>query len=172
VELPVKTADELTDPELAARFAARRADRYGEVLQRIYRRFLDEAGPVDVATLRAAFPDRPAAALDAVLETLDEQDLILLRDGRVELAYPFSGVATAFQVMLNGDRARYACCAVDALGIASMLGEPIRIQSRCHHCRAPLAFAADPGGPAADAAGVMVWVGHREPGERRVCTTY
>jgi alkylmercury lyase-like protein len=172
MDVPIRTAEELTDPELAARLAARRADRHGEVLQRIYRRLIADAGPVDVAALHAGWPGRPAAAIDDALETLDAQDLILLRDGRVELAYPFSGVPTPFVVILSGDRERYACCAVDALGIAAMVGQRIRIRSRCHHCGEPLAFSTAPDGPDAEATGIMVWVGRRDPEARRVCTTY
>ncbi len=169
--LEIKTAAQLVDPEPEARWADRRADRQGDVLQSILRLFLEREGPVAVDEIRAAFPDRPGDAVLSALAELDEKDLILLREGRVELAYPFSGVPTAFTVILPNGRERYACCAVDALGIAAMLGDRVRIRSRCHHCQEPLEFAAAAGGPAADAAGIMVWVAKRGEGERRISTS-
>jgi hypothetical protein len=49
--------------------------------------------------------------------------LIRIRDGHVDLAYPFSASPTAFVVRLPDGRERYACCATDALGIAPMVGQ-------------------------------------------------
>jgi len=47
--LEIKTAAELTDPALEARWAARRAARETEVLQRILGTFVDRGGPIPVA---------------------------------------------------------------------------------------------------------------------------
>lgn len=160
--LDIKTADELVDAELEARWAARRAAREDKLLQRILRMFVERGAPIGVAEIRGAVPD--------ALARLDEEDLILLRDGRVELAYPFSGLPTPFLVILPDGRERYACCAIDALGIAPMLGLPVRIQASCHHCRGPLEFFAGADGPDRDAEGIMVWVGKRGEGERRIST--
>jgi len=112
-----------------------------------------------------------AARLNRELARLDAQDLILLQDDAVALAYPFSGLATAFVVRLANGQERYACCAVDALGIAAMLRQRIDVRSRCHHCGEALAFAADAVGPEPSAAGTMVWIGKREAGLRRACTS-
>ena len=87
------------------------------------------------------------------------------------MAYPFSAAPTAFVVRLADDRERYACCAIDALGVAPMLGESVHVRSQCHHCGATLEFDVAPTGPAADAEGVMVWVGVRGEGERRIATS-
>src|SRR5918996_3460207 len=48
---------------------------------------------------------------------------------RFAAAYPFAGRETAHRVRFEG-REVYAMCALDALGIAPMLGEPITIASR------------------------------------------
>lgn len=118
---------------------------------------------------RAATWLEPAAVRDG-LAGLDEEDLLLLQNGVVRLAYPFSGDPTAFTIVLPDGRARFVCCAVDALGIAPMLGHPIEVRSPCHHCGEPIRFPVDPEGPGPGADGVMVWIGRRDPDERRACT--
>jgi len=88
----------------------------------------------------------------------------------VDLAYPFSISPTPFVADLGRGRGeRYACRAIDALGLAPMLGEPVRIRSRCHHCATPLELSVHPSGPGLNAAEVMVWVGKRVEDERRAC---
>jgi len=166
--LEIKNADELVDRELEARWAARRADRHGDVLQHILRRFIEREGPVPATDIHRAFPGRSVASVEQDLAALHDKDLIRLSDGYVRLAYPFSARPTAFTVTLADGRERYACCAIDALGIAPMLGQRIGIRSRCHHCSEPLEFRADPDGLTPEAAGVMVWVGKRGEAERRL----
>jgi hypothetical protein len=168
--LPIKTAAELIDPELEARWTLRRADRQSEMLRHIWRAFLVQGRLIPVDALVRDLADASPDSVRETLARLDAQDLIWVEAGVVRLAYPFSGDPTAFTVVLPDGRARFACCAIDALGIAPMLGQPITIRSRCHHCGAALRFAADTEGPGLDAGSVMVWIGRRGPGERRVCT--
>jgi len=79
----------------------------------------------------------------------------------VDLAYPFSAIPTLFVVRVRGGQERYTCCAIDALGIAPMLGQPVEIRSQCHDCGIPLTFSVDPDGPGPGADGVMLWLGKR-----------
>lgn len=169
--LEIKTAEELIDPELEARWATRRAARQTDVLQRILRLFVEQGGSIPVAVVGAAFPDLSRDAVWDTLVTLDEEDLIQVREGRVDIAYPFSAAPTAFVVRLANGRERYACCAIDALGIAPMLGQRVHIRSQCHHCQEALEFDADPDGPSTGAAGVMAWIGERTEDQRRVATS-
>jgi ketosteroid isomerase-like protein len=61
---------------------------------------------------------------------LASEDLIHFDNaGEVTVAYPFSGRPTAHRVVIDG-RSVYAMCAIDALGIAPMLGQAIEITSR------------------------------------------
>ncbi len=136
--LEIKTADELVDAELEARWAVRRAAREGDILQRILRIFVEQGGPVPVEEVAAAFPDRPPETVWDTLVALDDEDLIQIQKGRVGIAYPFSALPTPFVVQLAGGQERYACCAVDALGVAPMLEQRVHIRSRCHDCGAPL----------------------------------
>ena len=168
--LEIKTAAELIGPELEARWAARRADRGSGLMQYILRRFVERGAPLAIDKIIAAFPDDPPDAVRAALTTLDDKDLIQVRDGRVEIAYPFSASPTPFVVRWPDGRERNACCAVDALGMAPMLDEPIDIRSRCHHCGEPVELTIGPEGPAGGADGVMVWIGTRAEGDGRLAT--
>ena len=169
--LEIKTADELVDAELEARWALRRAARQTDVLQRVLRTFAERGGPIRVEEIAAALPDRAPEAVRDSLIKLDEDDLIEVRGGRVEIAYPFSAAPTPFVVRLAGGRERYACCAIDALGVAPLLGQRVHVGSQCHHCGTPLEFVVTPDGPGPEAREVMVWVGKRWEGERRIATS-
>ena len=169
--LEIRMAMELIALDVEGRGAARRTARESsKLLRRIFRAFVDRAGPVRVEELVSAFPDQPAQELLVALGRLDEEDLVRIGAGSVDLAYPFSASATPFVVDLaRGRGQRYACCAIDALGLAPMLGEPLRIRSWCRHCTVPVELSVDPSGPGPDAEGVMVWVGKRAEDERRAC---
>jgi hypothetical protein len=171
MELEIKTAEELVDPALEARWTARREARLTDVLQTVLRAFRDRGGPVSLEEITVALPGRPVAVVRETLVALDAEDLIQLLGDRVELAYPFSAMPTAFTVRFADGAERYACCAIDALGMAPMLGQPVRIHSQCHHCQAPLMLQVGPDhvGPGSEA--VMVWVGTRSEDQRRVATS-
>lgn len=169
--LQIKTAAELVDPELEARWTKRRVARETEILQAILRLFVERPGPIAVEEFIRAFPKGAPDENRAALTRLDEDDLIRIRGGRVDLAYPFSTIPTSFVVHLSGRGDRYVCCAIDALGVAPMLGESVRIRSGCHHCAEPLEFSADPSGPGPGAKGVMMWAGKRCDSEQRAWTS-
>lgn len=65
------------------------------------------------------------------LTTLAREDLVHRgADGEIAVAYPFSGRPTAHRVRFLGGHEVDAMCAIDALGIAPMFGEPIDVDSR------------------------------------------
>src|SRR5258708_660566 len=129
--LEIRTAAELIDPELEPRWTTRRAARESDVLQQVLRAFVERSGPAAVEQIVAAFGDAPPYRIREDLAKLDADDLIQIRDGLVEVSYPCSAFPTAFMVELGDGQERYACCAIDALGIAPMLGQRVRIRSRC-----------------------------------------
>lgn len=161
MNLVILTADELKALNPLERQVARRAARQRPLVQLILRTFLQRGGPIPVGDIVAGSPDGRAKAVHDALVALDDDDLIRIRAGQIDVAYPFSGASTPFRLRLSGARERYACCATDALGIAPMVGEPVEITSSCHHCGEPLKFAATPHGVGRDAEGVMVWFGKR-----------
>ncbi len=159
--LVIKTADELITLDLETRWRGRRATRETQVSRRILRMFLDHGGPIPIDDIVATFHGSPAETVRQALIALDEDDLIRIRDGHVDVAYPFSASPTPFVVRLPDRKERYACCATDALGIAPMVGQRVEIRSRCHHCSMPLEFSVTPDGPGPEATGVMLWFGKR-----------
>jgi Alkylmercury lyase len=169
MSLEIKTAAELIALDVEGRRTARRAARETELLRRVFHAFVEQPGPIAIETIAASSPDHAPAMVREALARLDTEDLLQIRAGRVELAYPFSAAPTAFVVDLGGEHgARFACCAVDALGLAPMLGRPVSIRSECHHCAAPLALSVSPAGPGPEAAAIMVWVETRAEA-RRAC---
>ena len=166
----IRTAAELIALDVEGRGGARRAARETELLRRVLRTFADRPGPVWVDEIVSAFPAQSRESTLEALARLDEEDLVRLDAGRMDLAYPFSASSTPFVVDLDEGRGqRYVCCAIDALGIAPMLGRRVRIRSQCHHCAAPIDLLVDPSGPGPDAEGVMAWVGKRAEDDRRAC---
>jgi hypothetical protein len=164
----VRTAAEVFTPARAAEWAARRQQRDDPVLRAVWQAFVTSGGPVAPGALGAALPDLDPGALRARLAQLDTADLIGLDGDRVRVAYPFTAGPNDFEVILPGDRTRYACCAIDALGVAPMIGLPVRLRSRCHRSGVPLAFAVDPSaGPRGAPPRGLAWVeGGRWGGDR------
>lgn len=159
--LQIKTADELGAADLEERWRARRAGRETAVSRRILQLFVDRGGPIPVDEIVAGFPDVAPESIRQAVIRLDDDDLIRIHAGQVDMAYPFSALPTPWIVRLPGGQERFACCAVDALGIAPMLGDSIAIRSRCHHCGEPLALWSTPDGAGPEGSGVMLWVGQR-----------
>jgi len=95
----------------------------------ILRRFATRGRPSS-AEMRAAAGRLGVDAEDA-LATLAREDLVHLgRDGEIAVAYPFSGRPTAHRVRFPSGHQAEAMCAIDALGIAPMFGEPIEVASQ------------------------------------------
>ncbi|WP_157631907.1 organomercurial lyase [Catelliglobosispora koreensis] len=100
------------------------------------------------------------AELDGLLDELHDKDVIRLdADGAIRAAYPFSGVPTAHVVAVDGGRAVYAMCAIDALGIARMLGRDVTITSRDPYTGANVTVSIQDGQPQWEPASTVVFVG-------------
>jgi hypothetical protein len=98
-----------------------------KLYQWILRRFADEGAP----SAEAMWAEASSLGLDfePTCDKLASEDLIHLDSkGEVSVAYPFSGRPAAHRVVING-RSVYAMCAIDALGIAPMLGRPVVVTS-------------------------------------------
>ena len=159
---PVKSAAALMDASFDARWLDR--SRIGPAARITLRTILDafvvQEGPVDIASLDN----------DAAVAELDERDLIFVSEGRVHLAYPFAGTPTDFVTVLPGGRERWACCAIDALGIPALLKQPVTVRSRCHHCGEAFALEVTPEGPVGG-DDLMAWIGERSDLRGKACTS-
>ena len=145
----IRTAEEFAARGLQSLWLARHAARERPEFRRVLQLFVERGGPV------------PIDEISQALVALDDEDLIRIRDGKVDVAYPFTASPTSFVVRLPDGQDRFACCAVDALGIAPMIGQPVEIGSRCHHCGAPLDLTSTPEGPRPEGSDVMLWIGQR-----------
>jgi hypothetical protein len=80
----------------------------------------------DLDRLVGAAGVEPAAAL----AELDRADLVVLDPGGELLAaYPFSAASTPHHLTLGSGVSVDAMCAIDALGVSAMLGQPVTITS-------------------------------------------
>lgn len=85
------------------------------------------------------------AKLPRHLASLAAADYLALDPaGRVTCLYPFSPTPTPHAVLIDGRR-RYAMCAIDALGMAAMLGRAVEIDGACGGCGAAIRLAVAPG---------------------------
>ena len=168
--LTIKTAEEVGDSDVEARAAIRRTARETPLLRTVLRLFADSGGPVSVTTVVGAVQGAQSDTVRNTLLRLNDDDLLILHQDRIDLAYPFSAFPTRFIVRREDGRERFTCCALDALGIAPMLNEGVEVASFCHHCDSPLRFTVGPEGPSSGADDLMVWVTKSEEGETRACT--
>ena len=95
----------------------------------ILRRFATTGGPSSAETREVAA--RLGLDVERAFDTFAREDLVQLDgDGKIVVAYPFSGRPTAHRVRFPSGHEAYAMCAIDALGIAPMFAEPIEIASQ------------------------------------------
>ena len=157
----IRTAEEFAADDFQSLWLARRAARERPEFRRVLRLFVERGGPIPVEEIVGDLQDVEPEATRRALVALDDEDLIRIQNDTVDVAYPFTASSTPFVVRLHDSRERFACCAVDALGIAPMIGQPVEIRSRCHHCGAPLDLTSTPEGPRPEGSDVMLWIGQR-----------
>lgn len=154
----IKTAEEFAARDPRSRWLARRAARETAEFRSVLQLFVDRGGPIPLEEIASRLRDTTTRR---ALAALDDDDLIRIQGDHVDVAYPFTALPTAFVVRLPNGLERFACCAVDALGVAPMIGQPIEIRSHCHHCREPLELTSTPNGAQPEGSGVMLWIGQR-----------
>src|SRR5215210_2163416 len=120
---------EIPPSKLGPTRRTRLTDSERELYFWILRHFRTTGRPSDAELREAA--ERLGIEAERGLETLAREDLVHRGlDGEITVAYPFSGWPTAHRVRFPGGHEVDAMCAIDALGIAPMFGEPIEIASR------------------------------------------
>ena len=119
-------------PELAVGVTSRRIRDLTPAARALHKAILRGFANAGVAPEPAALAEASPAGHDvgALLEELHDRDVVRLDGhGRIRAAYPFSAVPTAHTVAMATGPTVFAMCAVDALGIADMLGASVSIAS-------------------------------------------
>lgn len=99
------------------------------VYQQVLRSFATTGHAPSAADL-AETAGRYGTTAGAVLAALHAGDYLQLGPGgQIRAAYPFSGVPTPHLVDIDGGPRAYAMCAIDALGMAAMLGTGVAVTS-------------------------------------------
>jgi hypothetical protein len=113
-----------------SRCGSERAARLSGAERTLYRWVLEGFALATPPTAAQLAEQAQALALDAdaALAVLAREDLVHTDDGAVTGAYPFSARARGHEVAVAG-RLVQAICALDALGIAAMLDQPIDVRS-------------------------------------------
>lgn len=97
-----------------------------------------------------------------VLRELAELDFLTLDErGAIRAAYPFSAAETRHRVQLADGVEVWSMCAIDALGIAPMLGQEIRIASTDPTSGASITVTGTSGALVWEPASAVVFVGRR-----------
>lgn len=105
---------------------------------RIYQHFQEHARPPVVEELMNEFGLERAATVAILRELADARHIALVRGtSRVLMAFPYSAIATPFRVTADG-KSYFANCAWDAIAFHQLLNTSVDVDSRCHHCAAPI----------------------------------
>ncbi|VAV96489.1 hypothetical protein MNBD_ALPHA07-1033 [hydrothermal vent metagenome] len=90
-----------------------------------------------IGYLTTGAPPGIAGLNPAILEDLQQRDLIVLRDGALQSAYPFSTRKTGHKVRINGIT-NFCVCAIDALGAPAMAEKAAQVALNCAVCDAAI----------------------------------
>lgn len=138
------------------------------VQQRVLRAFAATGQPPSAAGLEEAAAPYGVSG-QAVMRQLHAADFLRLDPcGAISAAYPFSPAPTRHLVTISGGPQVYAMCAIDALGIAAMLGKTVTISSSEPGTGAPVTVTvpAAGGAPAWEPGTAVVFYG-----QERACGT-
>ena len=110
---------------------------------RVYDVTMREGAPPLASRLSEAM-DCPLTGISAALERLAAARMLVLRDGEILMAGPFSAVPTPFRVTTS-NFSGYGNCIWDALGIAGTLQQDVEIDTSCGDCGAAMHVAVRDG---------------------------
>ena len=97
----------------------------------------------------------------AMLADLVTRDLIVLENGEVVGAYPFTSRPARHAVEIGGQEIA-AMCAIDVLGAGAMARRDARVRADCAACGAPIRISTGRDGlevASAHPGGTMIWAG-------------
>jgi hypothetical protein len=125
-----------------------------------------ESGHAPARSVLEAAAARYGRTAAGVLADLHAGDFIQLDEAdRIRAAYPFSAVPTPHMVRIDSGPRVYAMCAIDALGMAAMLGRAVTIASADTRTGQPITVTVTKSGTAAkwEPASTVVFEGCLAP---------
>jgi hypothetical protein len=109
---------------------ASRLSRSGRLVHQAILRAFARTGQAPSRTDLDQVADAAGVEPAAALAELDRADLIVLDPhGELLAAYPFSAAPTPHRLTLATGVSMHAMCAIDALGVSAMLGQPATVTS-------------------------------------------
>lgn len=124
----------------------------------ILRAFADTGRPPTPSDL-APVTQGSGRTTTEILAALHDLDAIRLDPrGHIAVAYPFSAIPTRHRVWIGDGAVVYAMCAIDALGIAAMLGGHTRIESVDAATGQPIAVTMTAGRTSWSPTGAVVFL--------------
>lgn len=158
--------DDLLDPIGRAGRGRRAPAERGlrAVHQAVLRHFATTGSAPSASDLVAVAAGAGRNARDVLTELDGEDFLALDAEGRIRAAYPFSAVETPHRVRLGDGVEVWSMCAIDALGIAAMLDQDIRVTSSDPVSGHPVTVSFSKGTAQWEPEGAVVFVGRR-PGQ-------
>ena len=145
------------------RFLASFSPEENALSRHAFRAILD-GQPATVAELPATL-GFPPAVVEAAVRNLTERGTMTVESHTKWIVgiRGLSLVETNHRFTLEG-RQLYAWCAVDAVGIPAALGADATVESRCHHCQAPLILELRGGAVIKAPQGMVIWAVERDLG--------
>lgn len=101
-------------------------------------------GTPPLASQLAALLDMPVDDVRASLQRLASARMLVMQEGEILMAGPFSAVPTPFRVTTS-EFSCYGNCIWDALGIAATLQSDVEIATSCGDCGAATCIAVRDG---------------------------
>jgi hypothetical protein len=94
-----------------------------------------------VEELQQALGWSDAKAAEEAIARLDSLDLLVLEGSLTACVYPYSVSPTLHEAHFPGVpqwQPVYAACAIDALGVSSIIEPEVAVESKCAYCDAPI----------------------------------
>ena len=110
----------------------------------IYDHLIGSGSAPTIDDIARHFSVSSSAASDALRSlNLGKTVLVHPQTGEIWMAGPFSAAPTPYRVLAR-NRAWYATCAWDMLGIPVIVAEPVRVETECTDCGAHMSIGVDP----------------------------
>jgi hypothetical protein len=116
-----------------------------EIRKYVLKSMTKDGKPPSVTEIMKELKINAIGDIESAIKKLHDADILSIRDNRIISAYPFSVAKTNHRVIFDDGCEVYALCAIDALGIHSMLSRDTTIISRCIECNKELTIVIKDG---------------------------